>query len=135
MKSSDEMIRDLYKRRERYQKDRRIRQAKRMKVMLPVVCACIVVLIGAGAWKSGLITDRKNPANETGISHDNPGADSQLPNATPTGNPKEPLLTGETKEKPGKDIIYLEPDATVSDGTGEWQGKTVSSSLLAVLDS
>ena len=42
MKSSDEMIRDLYKRRERYQKDRRIRQEKRMKVMLPVACACIV---------------------------------------------------------------------------------------------
>ena len=102
MKSSDEMIRDLYKRRERYQKDRRIRQAKRMKVMLPVACACIVALIGVGVWKSGLITDRKDPDNETGISHDKPDVDSQFPNATPTDNPKDPIPTGEMKEKPGK---------------------------------
>lgn len=135
MKSSDEMIQDLYERREQYQKDKKMKQAKRMKVMLPVACACIIVFIGAGAWKSGLITDRKDPAKESEIKNDKPGAESQFPNTTPTDNPKDPIPTGEMKEKPGKDIIYLDPDATVSDAYSEWRGKTVSSSLLAVLDS
>ena len=110
MKSSDEMIQDLYERREQYQKDKKTKQAKWMKVMLPVACACIVALIGAGVWKSGLITDRKDPAKETEIKNDKPGAESQFPNTTPTDNPKDPIPTGEMKEKPGKDIIYLDPD-------------------------
>ena len=77
MKSSNEMICDLYERREQYQKERKDKQAKRMKVLMPVGCACILALIGVGVWKSGLITDRTNPVQRTDDAHTKPGADSR----------------------------------------------------------
>ena len=134
MKSSYEMIRDLYERREQYQKERKDKQAKRMKVLMPVVCACILALIGVGVWKSGLITDRTNPVQRTDNAHTKPGADSQLPDTPQKDQPADPFPTGESKEQPGKEIIYRNPDATANEDYSEWCNKTVSSSLLSVLE-
>ena len=100
MKSSNEMICDLYERREQYQKERKDKQAKRMKVLMPVGCACILALIGVGVWKSGLITDRTNPVQRTDDAHTKPGADSQLPGTPQKDQPADPFPTGESKEQP-----------------------------------
>ncbi|MBP5354454.1 MAG: serpin family protein [Lachnospiraceae bacterium] len=64
MKSSDEMINDLFERREQYTADKKRKRAARLKVLIPVCAACLVALIGAGIWKSGLL--RRNPGTDTG---------------------------------------------------------------------
>lgn len=51
MKTSDEMCENLFRRREEYEKQKRVRNKK---IVLCASCFCLAVLVGIGVWKSGI---------------------------------------------------------------------------------
>ena len=99
MKSSDEMINDLFKRRDRYTEDKKRKRAARMKILIPVCAACCVVLLGFGVWKSGLL--RRNPGtnnagNMTGQTTVTPGETNNTPAPTEANNTPTPTVANNT---------------------------------------
>lgn len=67
MKSSDDMIADLYERRDRYETDKKRKQAVRRRIAIPAIVVCLVMLLGAGVWKSGVLGKLgKRPASPAG---------------------------------------------------------------------
>ena len=86
MKSSDDVINDLFERKEQYDADKKRKRAARMKVIIPVCAVCCAVLLGVGVWKSGLlrkITGTNSTDNNTVQTTVTPG-ESNSNQATPT---------------------------------------------------
>ena len=55
MKSSEEMMKSLYERREQYIAAQRAKHRADMKIASSLFCACLVVLLGVGVWQSGML--------------------------------------------------------------------------------
>ena len=99
MKSSDEMINDLFKRRDQYTEDKKRKRAARMRVLIPVCATCCVLLLGFGVWKSGLL--RRNPGtnnggNMTGQTTVTPGETNNTPAPTEANNTPTPTVANNT---------------------------------------
>ncbi len=54
MKSSDEMIKELYESRDKYLEEKKKRQSKTIKIISPILGIAIVALVGLGVWEIGL---------------------------------------------------------------------------------
>ncbi|MBP5462987.1 MAG: hypothetical protein J6Y20_12830, partial [Lachnospiraceae bacterium] len=99
MKSSDEMINDLFKRRDQYTEDKKRKRAARMRILIPVCAPCCVLLLGFGVWKSGLL--RRNPGtnnggNMTGQTTVTPGETNNTPAPTEANNTPTPTVANNT---------------------------------------
>ncbi len=62
MKNSDEMINDLFERRDKYIKDQKIKQRKMMKANIGTLSVCLVAAIGFVAVRTGLLDIRRSAA-------------------------------------------------------------------------
>ena len=83
MKSSDEMITDLYERRDRYVADKKKKQLVWRRFAVSLIAVCLVALIGIGIWKSGVLRkDPVTPAGKTGETGKN-----EVTDITPTSLP------------------------------------------------
>lgn len=83
MKSSDEMITDLYERRDRYVADKKKKQLVWRRFAVSVVAVCLAAILGVGVWKSGVLRkDPVTPAGKTGETGKNETTD-----ITPTSLP------------------------------------------------
>lgn len=56
MKKREEMLRDLHRRMDEYESERRIKRAKVTKVAASVTPVCAAAVVGVGLWKGGVLT-------------------------------------------------------------------------------
>ena len=56
MKKHEEMLRDLHRRMDEYESDRRMKRAKMTKVAASVTPVCAAAVVGVGLWKGGALT-------------------------------------------------------------------------------
>ena len=56
MRDREEMLRDLHRRMDEYESDRRMKRAKMTKVAASVTPVCAAAVVGVGLWKGGALT-------------------------------------------------------------------------------
>ena len=56
MRDREEMLKDLHRRMDEYESDRRIKRAKMTKVAASVTPVCAAAVVGVGLWKGGALT-------------------------------------------------------------------------------
>ena len=56
MKKREEMLRDLHRRMDEYESERRMKRAKVTKVAASVTPVCAAAVVGVGLWKGGALT-------------------------------------------------------------------------------
>lgn len=56
MKKREEMLRDLHRRMDEYESERRMKRAKMTKVAASVTPVCAAAVVGVGLWKGGALT-------------------------------------------------------------------------------
>ena len=56
MKKREEMLRDLHRRMDEYESERRMKRAKVTKVAASVTPVCAAAVVGVGLWKGGVLT-------------------------------------------------------------------------------
>ena len=65
MRDREEMLKDLHRRMDEYESDRRMKRAKMTKVAASVTPVCAAAVVGVGLWKGGALT----PHNDQLISN------------------------------------------------------------------
>lgn len=65
MKNTDEMLNSLFKRREKYILEQNNKRQKTMKIGASVLSVCIVVMMGFGVWKSGILKFAPETSNSS----------------------------------------------------------------------
>jgi len=60
MKKREEMLRDLHRRMDEYESERRMKRAKVTKVAASVTPVCAAAVVGVGLWKGGALTPHNN---------------------------------------------------------------------------
>ena len=119
MKSSDDMINDLFERKEQYDADKKRKRAARMKVLVPLCAACCAVLLGVGVWKSGLL--RKN--NGTNSTDNTPGQTTVTP-GEPNNSQATPTVTTPVATTPTVVQPELESSKDLTAGSSGTPAKT-----------
>lgn len=120
MKNCDEMVNDLFERREQYVAEQKRKRKILARAASSVCCLCLVSLMGAGAWKSGWFNaeppvslndstiigekDYIDPADSTSQQGSGDVSDAAPPQSG------DPAFNGES----GQDSLI------------EWQGKIIS---------
>ena len=56
MKKREEMLRDLHRRMDEYESERRLKRAKVTKVAASITPVCAAAVVGVGLWKGGALT-------------------------------------------------------------------------------
>ena len=56
MRDREEMLRDLHRRMDEYESERRMKRAKMAKVAASVTPVCAAAVVGVGLWKGGALT-------------------------------------------------------------------------------
>lgn len=121
MKNREEMLKDLHRRMDEYESDRKMKRAKIIKVAASVTPVCVAAVVGVGLWKGGALT----PRNDQLISSTDESTTSDMilsaDNDTSAGRHSEnDMNTTYTKDepaasKPAKDQNTAPEDAAVPD--------------------
>lgn len=86
MKSCDEMAKDVFRRIEEHNENRKKKVKKAVSVMIPAVSFCVAIAVGAGVW----ILKGNTPGVEIKDPHDSATVSSNLENSDAvTSKPKE----------------------------------------------
>ncbi len=107
MKKYDEMAEAVFRRIEKYNMDQQRKRKHMARMLVPVVCACLVIFLGIGIWQGGLA--RPHQDGDGDRLHSNPmqtqpsatsSSSETLPNFTQEStNPAQPL--------PAEPFVYL----------------------------
>lgn len=133
MKTSEEMVRDLFDRRERYVTEKKRKRKAALRVAVPAAAFCLAVAVGVGVWLGGgmgtIPTD--DPSNPAGTLSNA----AILPNSGTTDqpgvviNPADPLGT-DNNTAAGNNGVCVAESSMVT-----WRNKTgVHRALAEALD-
>ena len=106
MKKREEMLRDLHRRMDEYESERRMKRAKVTKVAASVTPVCAAAVVGVGLWKGGVLTSNhdqlinstvESTASDVIVSADNDSsADKHSANTKNTTNKNGKPTTSES---------------------------------------
>lgn len=106
MKKHEEMLRDLHRRMDEYESERRMKRAKMAKVAASVTPVCAAAVVGVGLWKGGVLTSNhdqlinstvESTASDVIVSADNDSsADKHSANTKNTTNKNGEPATSES---------------------------------------
>ena len=106
MKKHEEMLRDLHRRMDEYESERRMKRAKMTKVAASVTPVCAAAVVGVGLWKGGVLTSNndqlinstvESTASDVIVSADNDSsADKHSANTKNTTNKNGKPTTSES---------------------------------------
>ena len=106
MKKREEMLRDLHRRMDEYESERRMKRAKMTKVAASVTPVCAAAVVGVGLWKGGVLTSNhdqlinstvESTASDVIVSADNDSsADKHSANTKNTTNKNGEPTTSES---------------------------------------
>ena len=110
MKKREEMLRDLHRRMDEYESERRMKRAKMAKVAASVTPVCAAAVVGVGLWKGGVLTSNhdqlinstvESTASDVIVSADNDSsADKHSANTKNTANKNgEPTTSESTADR------------------------------------
>ena len=110
MKKREEMLRDLHRRMDEYESERRMKRAKVTKVAASVTPVCAAAVVGVGLWKGGALTPHndqlitstvESTASDVILSADNDtSADKHSANTKNTAdNNSEPTTSASTADR------------------------------------
>jgi len=110
MKKHEEMLRDLHRRMDEYESERRMKRAKITKVAASVTPVCAAAVVGVGLWKGGVLTSNndqlinstvESTASDVIVSADNDSsADKHSANTKNTANKNgEPTTSESTADR------------------------------------
>lgn len=124
MKNSNEMVKSLLERRERYESEQKRKRSIITRTATSMCCLFLVALLGFGVWQSGLFNTAKFPIVDGNSTHQ----DTSKSDSTNSGNnisigilPDTPIIWGETN------------GAVQAMGFCRWNGKRVTFPLNDVL--
>ena len=134
MKTSEEMVRDLFDRRERYVTEKKRKRKAALRVAVPAAACCLAAAVGVGVWLgggTGTVPTTADVSKQTsapaGTASEN--AATQTDSAGPYINPIHPLGI-DTTAAGGDNAVYLAYYDMVS-----WRNKTgVHRALAEALD-
>ena len=105
MKKREEMLRDLHRRMDEYESERRMKRAKVTKVAASVTPVCAAAVVGVGLWKGGVLTPHndqlisstvESTASDVILSADNDtSADKHSTNNKTTNNRNDESATSD----------------------------------------
>lgn len=105
MKKREEMLRDLHRRMDEYESERRMKRAKVTKVAASVTPVCATAVVGVGLWKGGVLTPHndqlisstvESTASDVILSADNDtSADKHSTNNKTTNNRNDESATSD----------------------------------------
>lgn len=105
MKKHEEMLRDLHRRMDEYESERRMKRAKVTKVAASVTPVCAAAVVGVGLWKGGVLTPHndqlisstvESTASDVILSADNDtSADKHSTNNKTTNNRNDESATSD----------------------------------------
>lgn len=106
MKKREEMLRDLHRRMDEYESERKMKRAKMTKVAASVTPVCAAAIVGVGLWKGGVLTSNhdqlinstvESTASDVIVSADNDSsADKHSANTKNTTNTNGEPTTSES---------------------------------------
>ena len=109
MRDREEMLRDLHRRMDEYESDRRMKRAKMTKVAASVTPVCAAAVVGVGLWKGGALTPHndqliastvESTASDVILSSDNDtSADKHSGNDKNIKNNVEPATAASTADQ------------------------------------
>lgn len=125
MKNSNEMVKSLLERRERYESEQKRKRSIITRTVTSMCCFCLIALLGFGVWQSGLFNTTP-PVILDGDKSSLQGTDSSdktKPNnsETPSVMPDAPIIWGDANSE------------FQNAGFGTWNGKMITLSLHDVL--
>ena len=133
MKKREEMLRDLHRRMDEYESERRLKRAKVTKVAASVTPVCAAAVVGVGLWKGGALTPHndqlisstvESTASDVILSADNDtSADKHSANnnnADRNGEPTTSVSATDRQTETADTTIprVTENDKNVVDGSG-----------------
>ena len=109
MKKREEMLRDLHRRMDEYESERRMKRAKMTKVAASVTPVCAAAVVGVGLWKGGVLTSNhdqlinstvESTASDVILSSDNDtSADKHSANNNNADRNGEPTTSESTTDR------------------------------------
>lgn len=119
MKTCDEMLHDLYERRDAYAATRAEKRKKTARIAAPTLAACLIAAVGIGVWQTGAW--KPVPVSPT-----EPGTAVSAPSMNDRGEKQTPSVD--------KSKVIWANDPVSESALTTWENKTVGISLLEAME-